>query len=57
MNITNKNIAQWESDFLKTGNIELVPQEDRERVLHELDILREEVQVLLLKLELNSHIL
>lgn len=31
----------WELDFIKTGNIEYVSEEDKERVLHELQELCE----------------
>lgn len=31
----------WEEKFLKTGNAEYIPEDDRERVLHELQELCE----------------
>lgn len=45
MNITNPQqcIEKWESDFIKTGDDSLIPPDDRERVLYELDQLYNEL--------------
>lgn len=50
MNITNPQqcLEQWEKDFIKTGDSKLIPKEDRERVLHEIDVLYAEMYDLLL---------
>lgn len=37
----------WELEFIKTGNIEHVPEDDKERVLHELQELCELSRLLL----------
>lgn len=39
-------IKDWEFEFIKTGDIERVPIEDRERVLHELNELCQLAQIL-----------
>lgn len=45
MNIINSKqaIEQWESDFILTGDESHIPEEDRLRVLHEIDVLYEEL--------------
>lgn len=49
MNITDQNkcLAEWEQEFLKTGDNSLIPEEDQERVLHEVDVLYEEICTLM----------
>jgi len=48
-----QQMEQWESDFLRTGDDSLIPEEDRERVFHELDALCEELHTLLRMTEKN----
>lgn len=45
MNITHSKqvIEQWESDLVQTGDERLIPNEDKLRVLHEIDVLYEEL--------------
>lgn len=40
-----KPALDWELEFIKTGQIDTVPEEDRERVLHELNELCELLRV------------
>ncbi len=58
MNITTPQqcIEQWEKDFLKTGNDSLIPKEDRERVLHEIDVLYSEMYELLLSVGITPDV-
>jgi hypothetical protein len=52
MNITNQQqcLEQWEKDFLKTGDDSHIPPEDKDRVLHELDGLYNEMYAILVSL-------
>jgi hypothetical protein len=38
---THTNTPDWELEFIRTGQIDLVPVDDQERVLHELNELCE----------------
>jgi hypothetical protein len=43
---TSHTEHDWELEFIKTGDIEHVPEDDRERVLHELQELCELARLL-----------
>ena len=43
---TSHTEHDWELEFIKTGDIEHVPEDDRERVLHELQELCEMARLL-----------
>lgn len=49
MNITNPDqcISEWESALILTGDDSHIPKEDRARVLHEIDMLYNEMYDLL----------
>ncbi len=50
MNITNSDecLEEWEREFIRTGDDSLIPEEDRERVLHEVDQLYNEMYDILI---------